>query len=350
MVKVDDFFYLLSLSMLVVHTALLIFFKIIGVDLMFYINIGSVFLYLLSFGVVYLGKKKLLFWLIFFEVLIHMIFATVSCGWDCGFELYSFGLITCIFLIKICFVSSMALKTVTSVSTMIIFITYTMLGLYSYRNPPIYKVGYYVINVAFIVNCFISFAYIGFFLMFYIDRVAKNETQLKNEAILDELTALYNRRKLRTLLDGTYDDAVNDGKFFSVSILDIDDFKKINDTYGHDAGDEVLRTIATIMRNVCGQTDCAYVGRWGGEEFLIIQQFDSCSKIEMKNCFATVLGIHSVVRKTVFEFNDARVHVTISGGISFFDEGKSIKQVIESADELLYDAKKSGKDCIKGIF
>ena len=89
------------------------------------------------------------------------------------------------------------------------------------------------------------------------------ENQLKQTALIDRLTGLYNRH----YMVGRLESAVKENGPHSVAMIDIDDFKKINDRYGHNAGDYVLVNVARILKNIC--RDCK-VSRWGGEEFLIL--------------------------------------------------------------------------------
>jgi diguanylate cyclase (GGDEF)-like protein len=165
------------------------------------------------------------------------------------------------------------------------------------------------------------------------------ELECKNKILcelseLDGLTKLYNHRMIMEHLQNAIDQTEKNKKIFSIIILDIDDFKKINDTRGHLFGDKVLTRISSIIRNSIEKTDIA--GRYGGEEFLIIFTEDDIEQ---------ALKYAEKIRKSIEECCIDGAKVTISGGIQGYD-GSNKDNLIRSADKKLYDAKKSGKNRI----
>lgn len=165
------------------------------------------------------------------------------------------------------------------------------------------------------------------------------ELECKNKILhelseLDGLTKLYNHRMIMEHLQNAIDQAEIKQKIFSIIILDIDDFKKVNDTKGHLFGDQVIMGIATIIKNNIRKTDIA--GRYGGEEFLII-----LTDTDISNA----INLAEKIRKSVEEFRINGVRVTISGGIQQYD-GSNKDDLISNADKKLYDAKRSGKNKI----
>jgi len=159
---------------------------------------------------------------------------------------------------------------------------------------------------------------------------------LKELSITDRLTGLYNRHKLDKVLDDEkarcdrYDDK------FGVVLLDIDHFKSVNDTYGHQVGDIVLVEIANILKSNIRSTDI--VGRWGGEEFLII-----CIKSDLE---ATKI-VAEKCRKAIENYNFTTIkHKTSSFGVAVSDKSESIKETITRADDKLYKAKETGRNKI----
>ena len=121
-------------------------------------------------------------------------------------------------------------------------------------------------------------------------------------------------------------------------MADIDDFKKINDTYGHNAGDYILKTVAEIMREAC---DNVLVSRWGGEEFVMMiigaTLEDSVEKAE---------SLRKKIMNTSIEADGNTLKVTMSFGCRQFDQNLSIEENISKADEHLYTAKESGRNCV----
>ncbi len=171
----------------------------------------------------------------------------------------------------------------------------------------------------------------------------KNEERIKEISIRDPLTNIYNRRYIFERLEGVISEFLRNGKAFSVSILDIDFFKKINDEYGHIAGDFILKEFAAIISNNLRPYDL--FGRYGGEEFIIVslnsKREQSCSTIER------ILGL---VRGKVFAYNDIEIKFTFSAGISdspeFEKRRLTTEMIIETADNRLYMAKGSGRNRI----
>jgi diguanylate cyclase (GGDEF)-like protein len=156
-------------------------------------------------------------------------------------------------------------------------------------------------------------------------------------AITDPMTGLYNVRYFYDSLNKEIARAKRYNNSFSLILFDIDDFKVLNDTYGHQAGDEVLRSLASILKNISRQTDI--VARYGGEEFIVI--LPNTSKDES-------FTLANRIREKVEEYNhfieEDVVKITVSGGIATFpeDAGDS-KSLLYAADMALYKAKALGK-------
>lgn len=149
---------------------------------------------------------------------------------------------------------------------------------------------------------------------------------------IDYLTSLYNRRKI----DTTLKEKINVEDELSIGILDIDDFKAINDQNGHQIGDSVLSLFAETLKQNVRKTDI--VGRWGGEEFIII--FPNTTLEEAYNCLEKM---RLVIKNTKF-IN--QISLTCSFGLSSSKTSQNLDKLIQKADNSLYEAKKDGKDRI----
>lgn len=164
----------------------------------------------------------------------------------------------------------------------------------------------------------------------------------------DKLTSLktrgYFEEKSKAFLDNTQKikkDARREWMGFkdvSFLFLDIDHFKNINDTYGHSVGDEVLKTVADTLKKDLRVGDI--VARWGGEEFIAILLGANEEQAKMK-----AEQIRAEVEKIVFE-KPEDLKVTISIGVSEFEDGKTFEDLVKHADEALYRAKESGRNCV----
>ena len=141
-------------------------------------------------------------------------------------------------------------------------------------------------------------------------------------------------------LERAYDDLIQgNSKGFSVLTLDIDFFKKINDTYGHSGGDEVLKSFANNLNDKISKPNI--VGRIGGEEFLaILMETDQQKIVELCNNLREEITKKSVI------YEGKKIKVTFSGGTANTAESRNASDLVNKADERLYDAKKSGRDKI----
>lgn len=154
---------------------------------------------------------------------------------------------------------------------------------------------------------------------------------------MDQLTGLYNRRKLDQVLSEQIDLASRYDTPFSVLLLDVDFFKKVNDTYGHLMGDQLLQDLSHILTKKIRSVDI--LGRWGGEEFLII--LPNC---QLAGAMQLAEKIRLAIAETSFQNVGAR---TVSIGASDYKKGDQVEQLLQRADHALYQAKKSGRNCVK---
>lgn len=156
----------------------------------------------------------------------------------------------------------------------------------------------------------------------------------------DPLTNLANRRALLDIVNHEIFRFERSHETFSIVICDIDNYKYINDNYGHNAGDFVLKEIGNIMINKLRKQDI--VGRWGGDEFLMILPQ---TKIEGARFLANI--IREKIDNHVFEYKNFKIKVTMSFGVAEFKESYSIHECIRAADEALYKAKEAGKNEVR---
>ncbi len=162
-------------------------------------------------------------------------------------------------------------------------------------------------------------------------------SHIREMAARDELTGLPNRRRMMTLLQEHATRHARGGPRFYVCIIDLDHFKNINDTYGHAAGDAVLRAFATQAQVVLRTTDM--IGRWGGEEFLLLlpESPPGDPMLGLARLRDSLAGVQPSPA-----LHDLRVR--FSAGFARYEEGEPIDQAIERADRALYAAKSAGRD------
>ncbi len=162
--------------------------------------------------------------------------------------------------------------------------------------------------------------------------------ELKEELNIDELTKAFNRRAATKKLQETFYLFKRYNNIYAVIIFDIDDFKKINDNYGHDVGDMVLRNLVETINKSTRKTDFLY--RWGGEEFLLI-----CEGLKEEHLNSFTDKILKDVENYEYESQGEKYHISISIGASYYNkDDKDFLSVVKRADMALYNSKREGKN------
>lgn len=166
------------------------------------------------------------------------------------------------------------------------------------------------------------------------EKLKQANDKLQEKAAKDGLTGLYNHREIMRKLNLEIERADRYNLDLTIMMLDIDDFKEVNDTYGHQKGDEILQSLAQKLKSITRQEDI--VGRYGGEEFLIIfphTDLDSALEVGERLC------------QKIADDKTEGIKITISGGVATLTAEQS-ENIIQNADEALYQAKKAGKNQI----
>jgi len=160
---------------------------------------------------------------------------------------------------------------------------------------------------------------------------------------IDPLTGISNRRDILEVLNNEQSRYERYGKTYSVIMGDIDYFKKINDQYGHDTGDYILKGVANVLKNEIRKVD--FIARWGGEEFLMV--LPETNLVGGANVAELML---KALRNENFEFNGNKISVTMSFGVnSHTGEGMMLEDLLKIADERLYKAKERGRNQVVSI-
>lgn len=174
------------------------------------------------------------------------------------------------------------------------------------------------------------------------DKIKNLEDELnktKNESMRDHLTGLLTRKTFYDELKRIDSSFTRIGTQYAIIFFDIDHFKKINDTFGHEGGDVVLSTFGKILNKSIRDLDI--VGRYGGEEFIAIVHFK-----ETKELLLFLKRIKSIVTENSFVYKDKQLKVTFSAGVTIRNSYKTYDEAITKADKLLYEAKNSGRNKI----
>jgi diguanylate cyclase (GGDEF)-like protein len=168
----------------------------------------------------------------------------------------------------------------------------------------------------------------------------ESEERYKQLSVTDSLTGLFNSRHLHDRLQSEMERAQRYQRPLSLLVIDCDNFKRINDTFGHLEGDKVLQTLAKVIGHCLRRTDSAY--RYGGEEFVLILPEAEISAAAM---LAERLR-KGFADETVLADNGQEIRCTVSVGLASYQSGETESQFIRRADEANYEAKRRGKNCV----
>ena len=164
--------------------------------------------------------------------------------------------------------------------------------------------------------------------------------EVKKEAKTDALTNMLNKKALTDELNKQEQFYKRHNRTYSIIFIDIDHFKNVNDTYGHEAGDVILKSVGLLLNRYSREIDI--VGRFGGEEFVII-----APETEKKGAYIFAEKIRKVIAKTKFMYKKTRIDITISAGVAERTETNSMQETLELADKRLYKAKNSGRNRVE---
>lgn len=176
-------------------------------------------------------------------------------------------------------------------------------------------------------------------------KLEKLQKELEKESTIDALSTLYNRRYFNEVSQKFFNDAIRAKDELAVLMLDLDHFKKVNDTYGHVAGDDVIICCANIFKDVVRKSDV--VTRYGGEEFVILMpRTNKNSAINLADRINT-----AVQEKIITTKENQNINVTISIGVAVLkhESDSNIDDILNRADKALYEAKESGRNCVKTL-
>lgn len=314
---------------LVLHIFYLVLFIISGLTVLSIVTGAIIAFYLFSYWLIKI-KKYYLYALICGNVFFGFITVTsLMAGFNTGFHFYLIGL--CI----VSFFTSYFSKS-KDIKGSIVWVglslaIYLTLYLVSKFNEPYYRIENWLEITLFTTNAVVLFGFIASYMVVFLKYALSLEKKIMNESRTDELTQIKNRY-------GLYDyfEMIEDKSNKVLALFDIDDFKAVNDRYGHAGGDYVLKRIAEIATKEL--SDC-FVCRYGGEEFVIVfEENDNVSVLERLEALRKKIENE----KFGFEGDDIQITITIGAAKNLGD--LSLERWVEQADEKMYSGKKSGKN------
>jgi diguanylate cyclase (GGDEF)-like protein len=165
----------------------------------------------------------------------------------------------------------------------------------------------------------------------------KHADELKEAAFQDPLTGVGNRRFIEMKLVSSLAEFKQHGLALALLFLDVDDFKKVNDTFGHEIGDRVLQMVANTLRHNIRSFD--WLGRWGGEEFVIVLLNVDEDQVE-----SIANKLRALVASSNLPAEQGDMQVTVSVGATLIRPDDTLETLVQRADNLMYQSKKSGKN------
>lgn len=324
---------------LTVNTVILIivfglagFFAFCGATFLVWFSIPTAMIYIIGYVLIKKERLDIYVRMVYFWLTLYMSVTTICLGYRMGFHLYCLSMIPIIFYTEYMAEKIKKSKVNAVVISGIIVLCYVVATGYSAFNGPIYDVSNEIAGAFWLLNSAIVLYFLIVYSGIMLKMVGDYENRLTTIAHTDRLTGLYNRHFMMTKLEET----VKEGKKIFVTMSDIDNFKQINDHYGHNAGDYVLSTLSQLMKENCSNSE---ISRWGGEEFLILSEGEVS-----KNGFEMIENLRKVIEGHDFVFENEKIDVTITSGIADYRNGQSVDAWIKEADEKLYIGKNSGKN------
>ena len=343
--KHERFVYrLVFIGCVVVHFIFVLFFGMLHSVAMTCFNVVSVLLYSVLIYLTDRASLKAIGSIAYMEISIHSVMATLTLGWGFGFALYLICVVPLSFYISYKKIGTSFLMSLIAVAMFTTLKYVTSLDWFIPLNPQHLSGG--AVNAVYIGNSIVSFIMLlALSLVYNVYRTrAQNSLAKKNEILLelaytDPLTKLSNRHSMYEHLDECHEQALKDGKPFTILLADIDDFKLINDTHGHNNGDMVLKRIANIFKE--NVPEGADVCRWGGEEVLVLLPeygLDEGAELADK--------LRKIVEAEVFDSGKKEFSVTMTFGVCENKGQYGVDKMVSNADKNLYSGKRSGKNCV----
>lgn len=294
--------------------------------------------YMGAFYMTYQNRTRAAILYTVLSTLIWVVFFIILFGWDCGVQHFLLALLVFFFV-----VSHASTKSKLCMA-LILFVMRLILFDYTRDHAPVIELGGTMTFYLQIINTFTIFALITAVIMMFCQESLAMErklvvynAKLREASRRDPLTKLFNRRAMVEYMEEQIDRLNRYGNWFNVAIGDIDFFKKVNDTYGHEAGDTVLIHVADLLSDYMKSRGC--VGRWGGEEFLLVFR-----DINGEEAFIELEKIRSMIERMKIPYKDEEISVTMTFGLDEYNNSKPIDYTINSADQKLYMGKNTGRN------
>lgn len=337
---------MLTASVALIHVIFALSFYSQGVLSMVWYNTAIVAFYLVHLFV-FVPKEKYLFVFItsLTEILSYVAITSILFGWNWGFTMYTLSMVPAAFYLTHTLFNLKSRIFVPFITSTVVCNCFILVRVICGRIEPYYsnldtgnlQICLYYFNIILAFSILVVFSTLFALEINYMQKQLELENRVLGEAAnYDPLTKLLNRRSMNEHLKEVLEEAEKHEQPFCIMLVDIDDFKKVNDTYGHDCGDEVLIAIANAIATDVREEDA--VCRWGGEEMLLL------IKADLDVARRVGERIRKDVMNTVVKHADVNVQVTLTIGVADYKKKQTIRAMIEEADRNMYYGKAHGKN------
>ncbi len=294
--------------------------------------------YFVAFVLTYKAHTRFARNILIYFTLIWMTVSIFRLGWNCGFENFCFVVLVFVFVTGYAPLFAKIVGAILIAALRISLFFYTQMHVSSFAIPRWQMQHFQVINT--VVVYLLLILMVALFSLDSLKSEAKLVTynkKMKEMADMDPLTGLSNRRGMEEMIQGQLKNTAENQGFINFAIGDIDFFKKVNDTYGHAAGDDLLKQLGVLFRTYMHGK--GWVARWGGEEFLFmfLGENGDQTRIELDE-------LRMMIERTEFHFGSQTLHVTMTFGMEEHSMGESYEKTISAADKKLYYGKENGRN------
>ncbi len=314
------------------HVTAFMYYLYYGATYLAIVNALSSTLYIILLITAKSGRERNIM-IAFSEIMIYSVICELLTVGSCGFIYYPLGMVAVIFhLVSTTRAKKTLLQVISIIGTFIIYLI-DITNYVPIKNIAI-DLGYHKPFIVFanLLVTVITMVYVSYL---YITEQEQNRAILEYNTNHDQLTGLYNRRYFYSAIETIK----RSTKEFSLAMVDLDNFKKINDTYGHEVGDAVLKDLSEILMNSMSENDIAV--RWGGEEFILFMP-----GTDMNSAEKMLEKMLESIREHQVNFAGKSINFTATIGLASGNDLQKYEQVINTADQMLYYGKNNGKNRI----
>ena len=313
------------------HAGFTIVFLLLEVPILAAYNVASCVVFIFAALLNQRGRYRLAFHIAALEVLLHSSLCAFLIGWETGFHYFILGIVPFAAILP----QASRLRKTLLVSVLIA--SYGAVYFASDAVANLYQLAPQMVTALNYMNLVLTFGAFSFLVRYLAKASTRAEERVAEASRTDYLTGVLNRRGMNESLDAARSIARRSGQPLTVIIGDLDDFKMINDNYGHNCGDRVLVAVTERLQGSIREEDL--VARWGGEEFLILLPATDAAG-------ARKVGeklLHSI-REQPFNCGPHSLHTTITLGLAAGNGHETAEDLIGRADRALYYGKQSGKN------